>query len=98
MAKQKITVESRLRTQNTLYQEQITELGIENHQMRRDLEQRDSMISVLQADLARTNRDLLWTEEQLDHFRIAAAANARLLVDKTMDEERLRFPATGVAK
>lgn len=98
MAKQKITVESRLRTQNTLYQEQVTELSIENHQLVKSLEQRDGVISALRSDLARASRDLLWTEEQLDHFRIAAAANARLLVDKTTDEERLRFPAAGVAK
>ena len=99
MSRQKITVESRLRTENTHLREEVRKLEQlvedQNTTVRAknsEITSRDAAIAELQYQLRSARSRLGLAEEQCEDYRIAAAANARLVATLAYQNEKLRYP------
>lgn len=92
MAKQKITAESRLRTENISLKEDNMTLDKELGHMHREIAGRDAALAEVQHQLAVSERSRLLAEERLSSFRTASMVQTRLLADLQNQTEMLRFP------
>lgn len=99
MAKQKITVESRLRTENTRLKSEVRDLRIVYSNQEKILREknqeiagRDAAIEELQFQLRQVKTKLGLVTEQCEDYRIAAAVNARLVAQFGEQNESLRYP------
>lgn len=99
MAKQKITAESRLRTENTRLKSEIRDFRIVyNNQEKiireknQEIARRDAAIAELQYQLRSVRTQLGLANEQCEDYRVAAAVNARLMTTFGELNEKLRYP------
>lgn len=92
MARQKITVESRLRTENTRLREDLGAAEQETRSVRGELASRDAAIAELQYQLKSASTQLALSKERLEKATIAASINARMLASLTGENEKLRYP------
>jgi chromosome segregation ATPase len=99
MARQKITVESRLRTENTFLAEEVRKLEQlvedQNATVRAknsEIASRNAAIAELQYQLRSVRTQLGLANEQCEDYRVAAAVNARLMTTFGELNEKLRYP------
>lgn len=98
MAKQKITVESRLRTENTMLKEQLRAGQLAYRDLSEDLQMTKQevaadagTISTLRRDLGETRRQLTLCQEQLRDLQIAVRVQARVVSAELRKGEDLRY-------
>lgn len=99
MAKQKITVESRLRTENTMLKEQLRAAQLAYRDLSEDLQMTKQevaadagTISTLRRDLVEVRRQLDLSQERSRSLHVTSLTLARLVGEGTAASEDLRYP------
>ena len=92
MAKQKITSESRLRTENTMLKEQSAGLEKEKRFLRQEIAGRDAALAEVQHQLAVSERERTLAEERLECLETTVLAQSRFMSALQGVSEELRFP------